>query len=159
MPRSSICCARRCTNRCRARVVVAAVGLDELLPLRALGLLDEGEQLGRVEAERRVEVLPPLGSVPTCRPGSHRRRRGEPLISSSSSFSLTELMLPPGMSSWPVTAAVMRAWRRSRAGRSARSDALASRVDLRSTAESLPTIAVCSSRRERHSELDDAPAS
>ena len=38
----------------------AAVGLDELSPLRTLRQLDEREQLDGVQSELRVKVLPPL---------------------------------------------------------------------------------------------------
>ena len=55
--------------------VVTAVSLDELLPLRPLGLFDEREQLRGVEAELRVELLSrTLDRSRPCRRDSRRRR-------------------------------------------------------------------------------------
>ena len=53
-----------------------AVDLEQALPGRRLGLLDEGEQLRRVEARAAGRSRPPTrASCPTCRPGSRRARR------------------------------------------------------------------------------------
>ena len=54
-------------------LLVAAVGLDQLLPLRRLGLFDEREQLRGVQAELRdrSRVATPSRSRP-CRRDSHR---------------------------------------------------------------------------------------
>ena len=56
--------------------VRAAVDLEEALPGRRLGLRDEGEQLGGVQAQLRVEVARPLGlRAPLADAGIRRPRR------------------------------------------------------------------------------------
>ena len=52
------------------------VDLEEALPGRWLGLLDEGQQLGRVQAQLRRRSRPPTrASCPTCRRGIRQPRR------------------------------------------------------------------------------------
>ena len=89
------------------------VNFEEALPGYRLGLGDEGEQLRRVEAQLRVEVARPLGlRAPLADPVSagldERRRDG---VFEAALVGLHAAT--PAMSCWPVTAAVMRAWRRS----------------------------------------------
>ncbi len=80
------------------KLFVAAVGLDQLRPLRSLRQLDEREELDGVEAEPwRRSPGRHSGSVPSLHIAIAAVPRPDgALISSSSSFSLTELMLPPG---------------------------------------------------------------
>ena len=95
------------------RAVDAAVDLDQALPGLGLGLGEEGEQLGGVEAAGAVEVGGPLGlraPLAEAVPAGGDERVGDRVLEAA----LVGLhAATPGISSWPVTAAVMRAWRRS----------------------------------------------
>src|SRR5207245_4120654 len=95
------------------QLVVTALGLDKLLPLGTLGQFDEAEQLDGVQTDGRVEVRPPLGL------GTYLAL----LVTTSGNQVGADLILQQllanrthaasGISSWPVAAAVISAWRRS----------------------------------------------
>ena len=88
---------------------VAAVGLDELAPLRALRQLDERKEFDGVESELRIEVLPPLWIGPELADAiaAGRNQVAADLVFEKLLADRTHAA--SGMSSWPVTAAVMSA--------------------------------------------------
>ena len=89
--------------------LAATMDGDEALPRRRLRIGEEGEQLGRVEAMGPVEVAGPLrlrAPLADAVPASLDKRGGDGVLEAA----LVGLhAATAGMSSWPVTAAVMRA--------------------------------------------------
>jgi hypothetical protein len=94
-------------------LLLTAVCLDKLAPCLSLGQLDEGEQLSQVQPERGIEIVAPLNVVPdlACEVGASGREMAADLV--------LEELLPDrghaatGTSTCPVTAAVIKACRRS----------------------------------------------